>query len=190
MKTVALFGGSFDPPHVAHVLAATYLVSAGPIDAVYVLPTWRHPFGKQSNAFEHRAAMCRCAFQFLERAGVDSQMHPVERDVQGATIDVVRELQRREPAVQFRIVMGSDLLPDREKWKEWAELLRLAPPIVLRRPGHPVHPAFEAAELPLELPDISSSHLRHLLRSGLSTAGLLPHAVAQYITANGLYVND
>ena len=190
MTTVALFGGSFDPPHVAHVLAATYLLSAGPVDAVYVLPTYRHPFGKQSVAFEHRVAMCRRAFGFLPERQVDCDQSRVEQDVQGATIDVVRELQRREPGTQFRIVMGTDLLDDREKWKEWPELQRLAPPLVLRRPGFHVAPAFEPLALPLELPDISSTHLRHLLRTGQGTAGLLPRQVAAYIAEHRLYVGE
>lgn len=187
MRTIALFGGSFDPPHVAHVLAATYLLSAGPVDAVWTLPTWKHPFGKVSVPFEQREEMCRLAFQPFAAAGLDSTQSAIEQAVQGATIDVVRALQQRHPDTHFRIVMGTDLLADRHKWKEWSNLERLAPPLVLKRPGFALDPAFEALALPLELPDISSTRLREILRQGGSTAGLLPAAVASYIAEHRLY---
>ena len=190
MKTIALFGGSFDPPHVAHVLAATYLLSAGSVDAVWILPTWKHPFGKVSAPFEQREQMCRLAFGPFAAAGLDCGQSAIEADVQGATIDIVRALQVRHPEVHFRIVMGTDLLADRHKWKEWPQLEGLAPPLVLRRPGFELDAAFEDLALPLELPDISSTRLREILRQGGCTAGLLPAAVASYIAEKGLYAAE
>ena len=63
MRSIALFGGSFDPPHLGHVLAATWVLSTSGVDELWVMPAFDHAFDKELSAFEHRKRMgnlCRC----------------------------------------------------------------------------------------------------------------------------------
>ncbi|MCA9583651.1 MAG: nicotinate (nicotinamide) nucleotide adenylyltransferase, partial [Myxococcales bacterium] len=71
MSRIAVFGGSFDPPHVSHALVASYVLGGGEVDELYIVPTWRHALDKSFKApFEHRLRMCELAFAHLRRVSV------------------------------------------------------------------------------------------------------------------------
>jgi len=76
MTTLGVFGGSFDPPHVAHVLAASYALAVGNFERLLAVPVYRHAFDKKLASFEHRVAMCELAFAELPR--VEVMTHPVK----------------------------------------------------------------------------------------------------------------
>jgi nicotinate-nucleotide adenylyltransferase len=178
---IALFGGSFDPPHVAHVLAVAWLLSAAPVRAVWVLPVARHPFGKALTPFADRLELCRRAFGLFGAAVV---VRDDEAASSGRSIELVERLVAAHPGAHFRWVLGADQWVARARWHRFADLEALAPAIVLRRPG------WAADDAPLAsppLPDLSSTELRQRLRDGAATDGLLPAAVAAYAGARGLY---
>src|SRR6478735_3989939 len=81
-RRVAIFGGSFNPPHVAHVLAVVYALSTAPIDEVLVVPVFHHPFSKELASFDERLAMCELALGWIPRVVVSS----VERDLGGSSL--------------------------------------------------------------------------------------------------------
>jgi len=182
-RTVAIFGGSFNPPHVGHVLAVAYVLSAHDVDAVLVVPAFRHPFHKDLCPFEHRLAMARLAFQDLARADVSE----IERDL-GAqvsrTVDTLEALAERYPQWRLRLVIGADVLHDRAKWHRFDRVVELAPLIVLGRAG------VAHAEAPRAvLPEVSSSGIRKAFASCDEGAleGRLPRTVRDYIAREGLY---
>jgi nicotinate-nucleotide adenylyltransferase len=205
-KTIALFGGSFDPPHVAHVLMAGWALAAGGVDEVWAFPTGGHPFGKDSAPFEDRIEMCRRAFAcYGERARVlDIEREPRVH----YSIDTLRKLAAEHPNLRWRWLIGSDAYAERGAWKEADELFRLAPPLVVNRiedaapasrirPIGPIRPlaSEEPATSPaFALPDISSTMLRKILkrgdgrrRSDSALRDLVPRAVLDYIRERGLY---
>lgn len=181
---VAVYGGSFDPPHSAHVLVAAHVLSAYDIDELWMIPTWEHPFDKNHGAtFEHRLRMCELAMEHLRPVRVLD----VERTLGGTsrTLATLTELGRLHPGAALRLVMGADLLKDTGRWHRFDEVARLAPPLVVGRAGHP-HP-FQATETPFDFPDISSSAIRRRLARGENVDGLLPNRVASYIRDHRLY---
>jgi len=177
---IAIFGGSFNPPHVAHVLAAAYAMSTHPLQGVVVMPTYRHPFAKPLAAYEHRVRMAELAFEG-QRGVTVSQ---VERDLGGEsrTLRTLLHLREAHPEWSMRLLLGADILAESSKWHGFNEICAIAPPLVLGRVG------FEAKE-PIVLPDISSTHVRTLLREQAwpAVAPLVPHAVVDYVRAHGLY---
>ena len=100
MSKVALFGGSFNPPHVCHVLAATWVLSVRPVDEVWFMPVGQHAFGKQLESFEHRRSMCE-----LARAPIAAQTRvtDIENRLGGAnrTIDTLQALDAEHPDVEL-----------------------------------------------------------------------------------------
>ena len=174
-RLTLLFGGSFDPPHVGHVLAVAWLLSAHDAD-IWVEPVDRHVLGKTPLPFSTRQAWCQLAFGvFGERVSVrDDERRP---DASGATIDLVRYLQARHPERTFRLAIGSDILPQRDRWRDFPGLVALAPLIVLPRPGFAIPDDVVADIAPVELPDVSSTELRADWAAGRSLAGRVPHAV-------------
>ncbi|MEM6787637.1 MAG: nicotinate-nicotinamide nucleotide adenylyltransferase [Myxococcota bacterium] len=180
-RVVALFGGSFDPPHVGHVLAVTYLLSSTDVDGVWVIPVYAHAFGKALTPYVTRHRLCELAFGWLPRVHVDD----IERELGGEsrTLTTIQALQARHPDVDMRLVIGSDVLGDTPGWHRFDRVAALAPPLVLGRVGHP-HP--DAPEL-VVLPDVSSRDVRSALARGMPLAGRLPRTVEALIRREGLY---
>lgn len=186
--TWGLFGGSFDPPHRAHVLVVAWALMEGLLDRVAVIPTARHAFGKQPGApFADRVAMCERAFSIFpeQRVVVD----PIEGRREGTSymIDTLRELERRHPGVAFRLIVGSDVADDLPRWREGEEVVRRAPPIVVPRQ---LVTEGDSAPTPGALPLLSSTDVRRALETGNDIGPLVPRAVADYIRARGLYGTD
>ena len=180
MQRVAVFGGSFDPPHVAHVLCAAYVLSTQPVDRLIVVPTFAHPFGKKMAAYDHRLEMCERAFADLRRVEISD----LEREIGGEsrTIFTLRALRDRHPDWSLRFVVGSDILSERHKWFAWDEVIALAPLIVLGRAGYP-HP--DAG--PSVIPEAASRDIRSALASGENVGTLVPASVLAYANEHGLY---
>lgn len=178
---VALIGGSFNPPHVGHLWAATYVRAVEPVDEVWLMPAFQHPFGKQLVSFEHRLAMCErlCADASGWLKAVD-----VERQVggQGWTVETLGFLHRHHPDWTFSLVIGSDILKDLPSWRDFHRIRQLARVIVVHRAGYP---APEAKGPPMA--EISSSEIRHQLAQGARPDDRVPRAVLAYIEAHGLY---
>ena len=179
---VAFFGGSFNPPHVAHVLAVAYALSAAPIDEVLVVPVYQHPFAKELAPYDARLEMCKLALELLPRAHVST----LERDLGGEslTLRTVEEIARREPAWQLRLLIGSDVLADLPKWHRFDRIAEIAPPLVLGRHGAAAVDGAPHAGPPL-LPPVSSTDIRAAAREGRldDVRDVLPTAVARFIEA-------
>ena len=97
---VALFGGSFNPPHVAHQMAALYVLETAPVDALWFVPAFEHAFGKPLVAFDDRLAMCGLAAAAL---GPRVRVSDVEREIGGRslTLRTVRRLMDLHPEHAF-----------------------------------------------------------------------------------------
>src|SRR5262245_46519527 len=183
---VALFGGSFDPPHVGHVFAVAYVLSTG-FDRVLVVPALAHAFGKPLAPYEHRLAMTRIAmdeFRSAEVSNVEQFLGSPSR-----TLRTVKHLKQAHPEYRLSLVVGADVYRDREKWLGHDEIEQLAPSFVLGRAG------FEQDDVPAPLlPDVSSTTVRALLAStpGDRTqrpelARVVPRGVLTYIEEHELY---
>lgn len=229
---IALFGGSFDPPHVGHQLACQYVLLTHAVDEVWLVPVFRHAFDKRSAPYEHRVAMCRIAAAAIggcSAAGeprvrvctIERELHEEELRRGGTssgpgpgpgpsyTLNTVRALKQRHPGDEFRMIIGTDLIKERERWYRWPELAAELPFLVIgrdagrepgREPGHdgaggaqaapvgPVPPGRDTQHAePLLMPAISSTEVRERLRTGARPAGWVATAILDYIEQHGLY---
>lgn len=176
---IALFGGSFDPPHWGHVLAACWAQVAGQCDQVWVLPVARHPYGKRLSPWAQRLALCQAAFAPLTFAAVRADEL---ENASGYTADLLDRLAVRHPGTDWRLIGGSDTAADVVHWHRGAELATRLP--VIRVPRAPYDPD------PAALPPISSTQVRTALAAGTPITGLVPPAVASLIAAQGWYGPD
>lgn len=175
---IALFGGSFDPPHLGHVLAAAYVLATEPVDELWILPVHEHPLGKRPAApFDHRVALCELAFADLARVKVSRLEGELKGE--GRTVDLLEHLRRARPQDRFALVLGTDLTAERPQWKRFDRIEELARIVTLARSG------FSEASL---LPAVSSTQVRALLAAGSpEVARLVPRAVLEAIRAAGTY---
>ncbi|HTE56163.1 MAG TPA: nicotinate-nicotinamide nucleotide adenylyltransferase [Kofleriaceae bacterium] len=185
---IALFGGSFNPPHMAHQMAMLVVLETEPVDQLWMIPTHRHAFGKALVAFDDRLEMCRRAAAPFGARVVVSEVERELAQAQSRSYDTVVELGRRHPGASFRLVIGEDILAERDAWHRWDDLVALAPPIVLGRAGAsaPAGAPREAATR-IALPAVSSTDVRARLARGESAVPLVPRAVMDYIAERGLY---
>lgn len=183
---VALFGGSFNPPHVGHQLLALYVLETKGVDELWFVPTFQHPFHKTLETFADRRTMCERA---VEALGPRVRVSDVEAQLGGAslTLRTVQRLIADHPGHAFSLVIGSDLVPETASWHGIAELRRLVPFIVVQRGGHVSAAAGQQAAPPVTMPEISSSEIRAALAAGQPMTRWIPGRVLDYIAERRLY---
>lgn len=164
-KTVAVLGGTFDPPHFGHLWLAKTTLATGLVDEVWLMPNFSHPWREPIAKAQDRLAMC----QFLENKKIRASKIEIKRKGKSYTIDTVRELKIRYH-YDFFWLMGSDRLIDLNKWKRTRELLKETEFIVFPR-----------------MIKISSSKIRERVKKGQSISDLVPKEVEEYIRKHKLY---
>jgi nicotinate-nucleotide adenylyltransferase len=183
----ALFGGSFDPVHIAHLIVAQAAADALGV-RVRFLPAREQPLKRRSHRAtpEQRAAM-------LELAVAGDPQLAVERieltlPAPSYTVATLEALAAREAGNRFTLLLGADAARDLPAWHRVDELARWADVVVLARPGTapPAHPLVRRV---LEVPaiDLSATTIRARVARGASIRYLVPDAVREYIAAHGLY---
>jgi nicotinate-nucleotide adenylyltransferase len=181
-EKVAIFGGSFNPPHVAHVLAVAWVLASEDLSHVVVVPAFQHPFAKALAPYESRLRMCELAVGWLPRVTVSR----VEEELggQSRTLRTLEHLAGLHPSWEMRLVMGADLLLEAGKWFRFDRIQELAPPLVLGRVGFDVAGAPSAV-----LPAISSTDVRALIAAERWTelSSLVPREVLAYVREQQLY---
>jgi nicotinate-nucleotide adenylyltransferase len=179
---VAIYGGSFNPPHIAHVLACALVLSIEDVDRLLVVPAFQHPFAKPLAPFDDRIALCELAMGWMPCVEVSR----VEEELGGEsrTLRTLEHLARSHPEWDLRLVIGADVLVEAPRWFGFGAIERLAPPIVLARAGVSV-----AGAGPVVLPEVSSTDVRAAIARGAwdEAAQLVPRSVLAHVRARGLY---
>jgi nicotinate-nucleotide adenylyltransferase len=141
---------------------------------------FRHPFGKPLvGSYEHRLALCAKVAAQLAAARVS---RAEEESGETRTVDLLQWLQHRHPGTRFALVLGTDLDAEKAQWKQFDRVEQLARIITVQRGGYRSLQAGAVA-----IPEISSTQVRSLLKSGGDASHLVPRAVLQSIRDAGTY---
>lgn len=179
-RTVAIYGGSFNPPHNAHVMVARSIGQEALFDAVWIVPAFAHALDKTLLDFAHRLRMCELAF-----AGIDKvEIIDIERQLgdRSRMVRTLRALTQLHPDTQWRLVIGSDLVDELPRWSEPDAIATLAPLWIVQREGNQ-RPELSGPVFPA----ISSTEIRERVGRGQPIDDLVPASVARYIAEHGLY---
>ncbi len=186
----ALLGGTFDPPHLAHLALAEAAYRQLGVSVVEFIPTgipWWKP-SPPPTAAHHRLEMVRRATEEVSYFTVNDC--ETRREGPSYMADTLETFPSRD---EIFLVMGSDAAQGLRSWMRWEEVVRRARLAVAPRPGTDPAEVEEAAGRPpvwLDCPrlEISSREVRRRVRSGLSISSLVPGGVGEYITENRLYL--
>jgi len=196
-----MFGGSFDPPHLAHVALAGAAVAQLQLDALHIVPTGQAWYKERAlSAPEHRLAMTQLAFSGLARVQVDER--ELRRAGPSFTIDTLEALQAENPGAQLYLIIGEDQFAALKSWHRWQDLIEIAIICIADR-AHPARAEVEfdpqiplpqpVLTLQLPLMPLSATDIRRQLASGRTTAQslarLVPEPVARYIDRHRLYIS-
>src|SRR5512142_1877394 len=181
-RSIAILGGSFNPPHVAHLMAAYWTLAAQDVAEVWLLPSFRHPFGKSLAPFEDRVRMCELAIRAIRGAAVCAAEAELANDpLVGKTARTLEHLRAKHPSYDFALVVGADVLPETDKWYRWDRVQELARIVIVGRQGYPEVPGAPS------LPAISSTEIRARLARGEDVCGRVPRKVREHAVEKGLY---
>jgi nicotinate-nucleotide adenylyltransferase len=189
---IGFLGGSFDPVHFGHLIAAQDVLEQFRLDRLFLVPAAQAPLKPNDiqSSVEDRLAMLRSATEWDRRLEISD--YELKKGGVSYTIDSVRHFRGQFPNDELFWIIGGDQLPQLHRWKDIGELVRLVEFIFLERPKHPVKPHVEIEGLRLRrcdghLIEISSSQLRERVKAGLSLHYFCPQKVIAYIASRQLY---
>ena len=191
MKRIGLYGGSFDPVHLGHLLVAQAACEEQQLDRILFIPTAQSPFkpDREPAPGGQRLRRLRLALAGQPRCEVDGQ--ELERGGISYTIDTVRNVASRDPDATYYYLIGADHVAQLPQWREATALARMVTFLVIPRPGQsppslpgPYH-LCHLQGFPLA---VSSSQIRARIRNGQSIAHLTPPQVAEAVRNNRLYL--
>jgi nicotinate-nucleotide adenylyltransferase len=147
---IGFFGGSFNPPHLGHLLAATYALKVHKLDEVWIAPVFHHPFAKEMIDFDHRLAMCNL---LVEKITPPFRVIDIEKNLNqgGKTIHTLRKLKIDHPNDEFILIIGSDLKEQIKTWNDAEDLQKEFKIVVVPR---------GLENDPTSIPNISSTNIR------------------------------
>lgn len=196
-KRYGIFGGSFDPPHIAHALAVLYALIKEDLNKVIIVPCLKHPFDKCLAPYKNRIEMCRIAFDKLHN-GVEISEIEGEQGGISYTINTILCLKNRYPDADFKLIIGSDILNETHKWKDFDRIKKEVSFLILPRPPIDLKPACSQTTTqeplinlpgsPYFLPDISATQIRGLIKQGKDISEYVCPEIAEYISKNKLYI--
>ena len=195
---LGIFGGTFDPPHLGHLLAASDAIEALDLDVMWLVPNATQPLkGAGLGSPLQRLEMVRLLADSDDRFDVD----PIEIQREGIsyTVDTVGEFARRFPSAERFLLIGADVTATFDQWRKPQRIRELVEVVILQRgndatdeaiapeTGSSPSPLAGARLLPTRRIDISSTEIRERVRRGKPIRGFVPDAVAAYIAAASLY---
>ncbi|WP_249871034.1 nicotinate-nucleotide adenylyltransferase [Oceanobacillus saliphilus] len=188
MERIGILGGTFDPPHLGHLLIAEEVRLAMELNEVWFIPTYTPP---------HKDAAKTKAIDRIKMLQLATESNPffkvntieIERSGKSYTLDTMKYLKKEFPKKDFYFIIGADMVEYLPHWHKVDELLSLVNFVGVKRSGYQVDTEYPVTEVDIPMIDISSSMLRNWLRSKRSVNYIVPDSVISYIEENRLYEN-
>jgi nicotinate-nucleotide adenylyltransferase len=185
---VGLYFGSFNPVHNGHLIIANYLLNNTDLNQVWLVVSPQNPLKKSSGLLNeyHRLHLVKSAIDGEKNIKASSIEFQLPKP--SFTIDTLTYLKEKYPAHEFSIIMGSDSFTNIQKWKNYQVLLKEYTIYIYVRPGFEITNQPENIKaLKAPLIEISSTHIRELIKSGKSIRYLVPDIVKEEIENNNYY---
>lgn len=186
---IGLYFGSFNPVHSGHLIIASHIISNSNLDELWFVVSPQNPFKSQATLLNenHRLHLLKTAVEGEQKLKVSNVEFRLPKP--SYTINTLTYLTEKYPNHTFSIIMGSDSFLNLENWKNFQTLINNHLVYVYKRPGFEVLNKFNANIIILKAPllEISSTHIRELIRNGKSIRYLVPDSVKEEIDKNNYY---
>lgn len=188
-RRVGIIGGTFNPPHMGHLIMAQQVGDQLGLDEVRFMPDAQPPHvdEKKTIPAQDRANM-------VQRAIADNPLFKLEtaelkRGGKSYTYDTMKALKARHPETQYYFIIGGDMVDYLHTWSHIDELVKLVTFVGIKRTGYPTTSQYPVIWVDAPLIDISSTQIRHKVSQGHTVRYLVPDTVAAYIKEHQLYEN-
>jgi nicotinate-nucleotide adenylyltransferase len=186
---IGILGGTFDPPHLGHLVMASEACEALGLERLIWIPSAEHPFKRDRvrTPAETRLAMVRAAIQGDAR--FEASDLEMRREGPSYTVDTLRELTALHPGAELFLLVGADVVREMPDWREPMEVARLARIAAITREGEgiPDGSRLPTRSVPVTRLDVSATEIRRRVAAGQTIRYLVPEAVLALIEADGLY---
>ncbi len=190
---IGIFGGTFDPPHIGHLILAEFVREQEELDCVWLTPTLDppHKLEKEKTPVSQRYEMVKLACNdgpFILPSDIDL----VHNRKPSYTIDLLDEISQKNPSDEFILIIGADSVIEFTTWHRWREILSKYRVVAVRRPYADISDAHrdvvDSVEI-LESPllELSSSDIRRRISEGRSVRFMVPKKALDFIMRNNLY---
>jgi nicotinate-nucleotide adenylyltransferase len=199
---IAVMGGTFDPIHNGHLIVAEYVRTSLKLDKVIFIPSGVHPFKNNKNITEGKKRLDILSLAIKSNEYFDISTMEINREGITYTIDSIKELKEIYKEDEVYFIIGSDIIFEIEKWKDFEELIELCKFILLDRPGKNEDKienrieelkklyGLEFVRVEAPLIEISSTEIRERVKEDLSIKYLVPEIVEDYIYKHKLYSGE
>lgn len=186
---IGLYFGSFNPVHIGHLIIASHVINNTALDRIWMIVSPQNPL-KSSNSLINeydRFHMVQSALDGENKIKASNVEFKLPRP--SYTVDTITYLKEKYPQHEFSIVMGSDSYSNITKWKNYEVLIKNNPLYIYERPGFKIENSLNANIQILKAPllQISSTHIRELVKLGKSIRYMVPDIVKEEIERNGYY---
>lgn len=190
-EKVGILGGTFNPPHVGHLMMAEQVKDQLDLDKIFFMPTAQPPHSsvtKTTIASEKRVQMLELAT--MNNSDFEIERYEVDKGGKNYTYDTMKALIELYPTVDFYFIVGGDMIADMPTWYRIDELIELVQFVGVNRPSYSVETEYPIIMVDIPMIDISSSTIRKKVAMNCSIKYLVPEDVRNYIVLEGLYQDD
>ncbi|MGL9815618.1 nicotinate (nicotinamide) nucleotide adenylyltransferase [Enterococcus sp. DIV0098] len=189
-KQVGLLGGNFNPIHHAHLMIAEQVGQKMGFDEVHLLPSYLPPHVDEKKTIDskHRLAMVQRAIEDNSFLSVDTR--ELTRKGKSFTVDTMLEMTAENPDTEYYFIIGGDEVAYLPKWHRIDELVCLVNFVGVKRAGYATESSYPIIWVDVPEIQLSSSYIRQQVKQGCSIRYLVPDRVREYITEEGLYLNE
>lgn len=188
MEQIGILGGTFDPPHIGHLIIAEIVKDSLGLNEVWFIPTNEPPHKETANSSTtDRVNMLNLAIENNESFFINTI--EVDRAGKSYSIDTITELKTKHPDKQFYFIIGADMVDYLPKWYEIERLLNLVTFVGVKRQGYELSSKYKIRTVDIPLIEIASSEVRRRISNNQTVKYFLPEKVRSYIEERNLYEN-
>ena len=189
-RKVGLFGGTFNPPHLGHMLVAQQVLSQLGLDEIIFIPDNKPPHVDEKKTIDAKTR--------LEMTRLSAQGNPsfrvsdleIRRGGKSYAYDTIKQLRQEHPENEYYFIIGGDMVEYLPTWHKIDDLIKIVNFVGVRRPGFKTTSPYPVLWVDVPAFEISSSLIRQKVAQGCSIKYLVRDEVADFITEEGLYQND
>ena len=187
MKKIGILGGTFNPPHIGHLIIANEVLDTLHLDEIRFMPNYVPPHKEKSGEVSPNDRLAMLERALGNHPSFSIERLEIERKGTSYTYDSMKLLIEKEPEALFYFIIGADMIEYLPKWYRIDELHELVHFVGVNRPGYNIESDYPIIMVDVPQMFISSSTIRRKLRTGRTVRYLIPDSVVNYIKGNDLY---
>lgn len=189
-RQVGILGGTFNPPHIGHLIMADQVMQQLDLEKVLFLPDYQPPHVDQKKTIDANYRKEMVSRAIIDNPKFELETIELQRGGISYTYDTIKMLKQRHPETDYYFIIGGDMVAYLPKWHEIDALMKLIRFVGVRRRNFAVHSNYPIIWVDSPLIDISSSAIRKRVKNQQSIHYLVPDSVESYIYEKGLYLDE